>query len=349
MRARLARLDDRGWHAVLRQLGDASIDQTWTYAHLRFRRARLGHAVVERGGRPVAAAQVLELGLPLGGLAVVKFGPLLHSRGRDVEAARALLRSLVDHYVGRRQMTLRVIPPPARAADTGALLAEAGFTPLDAPSRRYIVPLPGDRDALLGALKPRWRRLLRKGWRQEMVATEDRSPDALARFLPLYDRMQRRKDFHDTSGVDVLERCFQQLPADLRPRIFSCARGGEVLATAVVSSIGDTAVYWFGASEAPAVAGNAGYVLHFHVAETLQAEGATGYDLGGDLEDEGLAQFKRGMVGAAGDEAAAVQTWVAPGARVSRALLRAAERARDVIRGARAAASSPAYTAPDRT
>lgn len=323
---RVERLDAESWHAVLRQLDDATIDQTWTYGRLRFRRARLSHAVVERGGRPAAAAQVLELGLPGAGLAAVKFGPLFHSRGqRDEPAASALLQALQSHYVRRRRMTLRVVPAPAHAEAAGTLLDAAGYTPVDTPSRRYIVPLAGDREALLGVLKPRWRRHLRKGWRMGMVAAEDRSADAISRFLPLYAGMQRRKGFDDTSGVSVLERCSQQLPAALRPRVFSCTQGDEVLATAVVSVLGDTAVYWFGASAASAQARNAGYVLHFHVAEVLQAEGCVGYDLGGDLEDVGLAQFKRGMVGAGGSEDTAVLTWAAPGARVSRSLMRLAE------------------------
>ena len=333
LRTRVARLDAEAWHAVLRQLDDASIDQTWTYGRLRFRLARLGHVVVERGARVAAAAQILEFRLPVGGLAAVKFGPLFHAGGRSDEgAARALLQALQVHYVERRHMTLRVVPAPAHAAGTGALLAEAGFTPLDAPSRRYIVSLSGDRDALLGALKSRWRRHLRKGWRLDVVAAEDRRPDAVARFMPLYVQMQRRKGFDDTSGADILQRCSAQLPEPLRPRVFTCTGGGEVLAAAVVSVLGDTAVYWFGASAAPDRAGDAGYVLHFHIAETLQAEGVVGYDLGGDLEDEGLAQFKRGMVGGAGDEGAVVQTWVAGGARVSRTLLRAVEEVRSRTR-----------------
>jgi len=329
LRIRHERLDDRSWHAVLRQLDDASIDQTRTYARLRFRWARLGHVVVERRGAVAAAAQVIELGLPLGGLAMVKFGPLFHSRGQpDEDAAQTLIQALQARYVERRHMTLRIVPAPTHAARAEALLTATGFSPLDAPSRRYIVSLSGDRDALLGTLKPRWRRHLRKGWRAGMVAAEDKRPDAVARFLPMYARMQQRKGFDETSGVAVLERCSRELPAALRLRVFSCARDGEVLATAVVSVIGDTAVYWFGASEAPAHAGDAGYVLHFHIAEALQAEDISGYDLGGDCDDEGLAQFKRGMVGDGGG-GAAVRTWVAPGGRVSRSLFRLVEGARD--------------------
>jgi lipid II:glycine glycyltransferase (peptidoglycan interpeptide bridge formation enzyme) len=68
----------------------------------------------------------------------------------------------------------------------------------------------------------------------------------------------------------------------------------------VIAVLGDTAYYLFGASADEALQLKAGYALHWWVLRRLADSGARWYDLGTDVRDSGLRQFKKGFVGKAG-------------------------------------------------
>lgn len=330
------------WHPILTGFSDAMIDQTATYGQIRWPRARLEHAVALRGDRPAAAAQVVIYGpARLPGIAVVKFGPVWHRQGdADPDALRLLLDGLRSRYARRQRKVLRVIPPPAGAAEAGALLQGAGFTEVTPATGRYVVDLSRPVDDILANLKGRWRANLRKAWRHDLVVEHDTRPDAIERFLAMYQRMRAAKRFQEESAADDLPALCRALPGTLRPQTIACRKGDRTVAAAVVSVLGDTALYWFGAREPDARDLRAGYALHWRIAELLHARGIQAYDLGGDNGDEGLARFKSGMVGKAAPLGAAVATWEVCDSALSRQAIRLAERARRRLARARAPAAS---------
>jgi lipid II:glycine glycyltransferase (peptidoglycan interpeptide bridge formation enzyme) len=79
-----------------------------------------------------------------------------------------------------------------------------------------------------------------------------------------------------------------------------CFDGTKPLAGAVVSAFGESAEYLFGASSNESLDVNAGYLLHWTIAMALKKRGCRFYDLGGDSGNQGLRQFKSGMVERAG-------------------------------------------------
>jgi hypothetical protein len=87
----------------------------------------------------------------------------------------------------------------------------------------------------------------------------------------------------------------------LRPELFFVRHKGELVAGAIIFKAGDMAVYLYGATNDQALPLRAGYFLHWHIIRWLRDNTeASWYDLGGTEGNQGLHQFKKGMVGEAG-------------------------------------------------
>jgi lipid II:glycine glycyltransferase (peptidoglycan interpeptide bridge formation enzyme) len=296
------------WHALLGEFADASIMQSASYAAGRWPRAQLSHLVVSRAGRPVAAAQVILIPIPLlgGGLAYVHFGPLwLHSdQTPDVADLELVVRCLWDEYVTRRRMLLRIRPWASRTAEdvvSAAFAQGGGWTcQQDEFPQRYLVKLDQPMEDLHKSLNGKWRYNLKKSGKHNLSVEHLDFEGAHDPFMKLYESMHARKGFFDKSAIDYLPNIHADLPDGLKPDVWLCYLDGEPVAGAVVSLLGDTTQYLFGASNAAALRVNAGYRLHWEIAGWASDRGSLWYDLGGDSGSQGLRQFKSGMVGKAG-------------------------------------------------
>ena len=72
-------------------------------------------------------------------------------------------------------------------------------------------------------------------------------------------------------------------------------------AGAIITSIGERAVFAFGAQSAEGAEINASYALQWSIVDRLRQEKrCRWYDLGGDANSPGLIQFKTGFVGSTG-------------------------------------------------
>ncbi len=300
-------VDKTAWHELLRQFVDASVMQSWSYAAGRWPEAELSHLTVHRDGRPVAMAQVVLRTIPVlgGGLAYVHFGPLWQPQSDDSNESnlRLVLRCLCIEYVTKRGMLLRVRPWPSRSdGDMVTPLFEgSGFTRhVDRSPDRFLVDLAQSKDKLHEGLQGKWRYNLKRSHKHDLKVVHLDRGSGLGPFMRLYDDMQERKAFFDSSAIEDLPAIFSDLPDSLKPDVWLCYLDGEPISGAVVSALGDTAQYLFGASTDQALKVNAGYRLHWAIAEWAQGQGCSWYDLGGDSGSKGLRQFKSGMVGRTG-------------------------------------------------
>ncbi len=159
----------------------------------------------------------------------------------------------------------------------------------------------------------------------------------MARFMPLYADMLGRKGFRDTSGIDALPALCGGATDALKPHIFLVREGDMDIAGAVVARRGDTAMYLFGATRSKALALDAGYRLQWHIVDWLKvhAPACRWYDLGGDCGNEGLRQFKTGLVGRHGRTAPLPGSFEASPAWGTGIAVRCALRARDILGGLR--------------
>lgn len=296
------------WELLLAGFSDALCDQAHCYAAELWGAERVSHVVVDGDDGPVAAAQVVLLGLPgvRSGLAYVKFGPLWRRQGHtpDRRHLAAALEALIAEYVHRRRLRLVVLPPadPLFGGEMRRQLEGLGFCrkrQLSDPNR-YLVDLSLPEDSQLHSLGQKWRYNLRKAQQCGIEVAVETGPDALATFCRLYQAMVERKRFRDSSGFPVLGAIWERLPGPCKPHIVLGYHNGHPVIGAVVVRIGDTATYLFGASDHEALGVNAGYALHWWIVGWLSRSGARWYDLGGEAQEPGLRQFKRGLVGKLG-------------------------------------------------
>lgn len=300
-------LSEADWHRLLGEFTDASVMQSVAYAGARWPNAKLSHMVVSRAGTPLAAAQVILIPIPVigGGLAYVHFGPLwLHGdQAPDVANLELVVRCLWDEYVTRRRMLLRIRPWACRTGDdlVSEAFCQGDWTcQKDAHPERYLVKLDQPTEDLHKSLNGKWRYNLKKSGKHALSIERLSMSTAYAPFMSLYESMHARKRFFDRSAIDYLPTIHAQLPDAMKPDIWLCSLDGEPVAGAVVSLLGDTTQYLFGASNATALKVNAGYRLHWEIANWASERGGRWYDLGGDSGSQGLRQFKSGMVGKTG-------------------------------------------------
>ena len=90
------------WSQLMELFEDANIYQTWAYGAVRWGARHLSHLVLKRNNEVVAVAQLRIVGLSKlkCGIAYLRWGPLCHLRGRELDAdvvqrmARALATNM---------------------------------------------------------------------------------------------------------------------------------------------------------------------------------------------------------------------------------------------------------------
>jgi lipid II:glycine glycyltransferase (peptidoglycan interpeptide bridge formation enzyme) len=298
------------WHQLLQSFTDASIDQSRSYAEARWQKASISNLVVKRENAIVAAAQVAIRRVPFlrSGVAHVKFGPLWQPAGQAVnpEHLRQALRFLREEYVVKRGLLLRIMPPPSKgAADVFYdAFQKVGFNKTEiVGSERYIVDLSSPFEELRKNLKPRWRNHLNRAEKHHLTFKWLEGQDAIELFMSLYGNMINRKSFVDTSAIDEFPAFYHDLEPALKPKILLCFDHDAPVAGAVVSIMGNTAQYLFGATNTKGLELDAGYCLQWEVIKYLYSQKTAWYDLGGSSDNAGLRQFKSGLVGKHGVDA----------------------------------------------
>jgi lipid II:glycine glycyltransferase (peptidoglycan interpeptide bridge formation enzyme) len=303
-------LSKNDWHQILLTFTDASIDQSRSYAEARWQKASISNLVVKRDKEVVAAAQVAIRRVPFlrWGVAHVKFGPLWQPMGQaaNPEYLKHVLRFLREEYVIKRGLLLRLMPPPSKNDGMDVFcnaLQRAGFKRTDIEdSERYFVDLSYSINELRKNLKGRWRNHLNRAEKHGLECRWLEGDEAINVFMSLYGNMISRKSFVDTSAIAELPLFYRDLEPALRPKVLICYVQDTPVAGAVISNLGDTAQYLFGASNTKGLELDAGYYMQWEVIKWLHNQGVSWYDLGGSADNAGLRQFKSGLIGKTGVE-----------------------------------------------
>jgi hypothetical protein len=294
---------------MLELFEDASLYQTWSYGAVRWSTKSLSHLVLKRNGEVVGMAQ-LRIVCPTRfnfGMAYLRWGPLCHRRGREIDAEAALYiaRALREEYVGKRRLLLQILPNAFVGSTRAVLLHSAfsGFAREPRTSANVYRTFILDLNPSIGEL----RRNLDKKWRNQLTRSEKNGlkmfggdgADEYRTFCRMYEQMQRRKRFESTVDVEEFGRIQEDLPETHRMRILICEQGGIPVAGIVASAMGDSAVYLLGATSDNGLNAKGAYLLQWTMIQWLKENGIKWYDLGGiDPEaNPGVYSFKRGLSG----------------------------------------------------
>lgn len=297
------------WYDLLDRFEDANIYQTWSYGTVRWGERNLSRLVLRHHGEVVGMAQlrIIRLRFARRGIAYLRWGPLCHLKGRELEAETVskMATALHEEYVRRRRLYLRILPN-AFAGSARADIFQAQFSqfangPLARAhvERTFLVDLAPPLEELRRRLDQKWRNQLNRAEKNGLKIIEGDDLETYQTFVHIYRQMWGRKQFEE--GVDVDEfACIQEsLPSKHRMKVLICLQEGTPVAGIVCSGMGDSAVYLLGATGDAGLKAKGGYLLQWTFITWLKQNGFRFYDLGGinPERNPGVYHFKRGFSG----------------------------------------------------
>lgn len=297
------------WDEIIGHFSDANIYQTWACGAVRWGGKNLSHLVLRRNGKPLAAAQLRILRVPLvpAGMAYARWAPLFHLRDgiADPAVVEMMLGCLREEYCERRGLVLQVIPHGFPGNERGAGFLQAagrkGFRPDPGlpPYRTVLVDLSTDEESMRRRLHQKWRYHLGGAEKNGLEVEVSESMEAYREFEPIYQEMLGRKGFDTSLDAGEFGRIQEALPEKYKMTIFTVRKDGTALGALVCALMGDTAIFVLGATNERARELKASYVLHWQAMLWLKVNGARWYDLSGiDPEaNPGGYQFKSGFGG----------------------------------------------------
>ena len=329
------------WSQMLDLFNDANLYQTWSYGAIRWGRKNLSHLVLKRNGEILGMAQ-LRIIRPARfnfGMAYLRWGPLYHRRGRelDAEACLQMARALQEEYVGKRGLLLQILPN-AFAGSPRAALFQSGFssftqeTPTSANLyRTFVLDLAPAVEELRKNLDKKWRNQLTRSEKNGLKIIAGNGADEFRTFCTMYNQMRKRKAFETTVDIEEFGRLHKDLPKAHRMRILICEQNGLPVAGLVASAMGDSAIYLLGATSDEGLNSKGAYLLQWTLIQWLKENGFKWYDLGGiDPEgNPGVYSFKRGLSGA---DVSQITPLVACNSVASSVIVRASLAAQRVVR-----------------
>jgi hypothetical protein len=309
MTAAIQCLDRQCWQDLARTFDDYNYRQIWEFGQACAHRlaASSEHVALRQGTQILGLADVRIKRLPLlrTGIAYITGAPMVRQSGQsDPQRLRTCLHALLDEYVNRRRLVLRILAAPG-TPDWNAAQQQV-FLDLGFLAAQHV---PGYRTLLLDINRPeadirktlaqKWRNGLNRAERNNLTIRSGTSMELFDRFCDLYRRLLDRKPFHVDLHADFYARV-QQCLAEPEAFIVSLAdNAGHTVAGHVASILGDTCVYLLGASGQQALQDKSSYLLQWHTIQTARQHGCRWYDLGGiDPEaNPGVYHFKQGLGG----------------------------------------------------
>ena len=332
------------WRAESARFDDFSYRALWEYADALagLYGARSDRLLIREGGAVIGMAEVRVRTLPLGagGVAYLSGGPVVRERGvADDEALRRFgvaVDALINEYVRRRKLTLRVLCPLGSAEWNAALhgaLAARGCAPAEGVRGYRTIAIDTARtlDDIGASFNKTWRKYLRRAERDGVTTRRDQSDDAFTHAVGLHDALRDRKGFGVSLDGAFYRALQRELPPEHRMTVILAELDGQVVGMNLVSPLGDTLAGIIGATTREGAEKNAAYLLEWDAVKMAVELGLKRYDLGGidPEENPGVYTFKKGTHG--DDLTAAGPLELDPGA-LRRVIRHASERAYKAVR-----------------
>src|SRR5580704_9708969 len=329
------------WSSMLDLFADANLYQTWSYGAVRWGRKNLSQLVLKRDGEVFGMAQ-LRVVRPTRfnfGMAYLRWGPLCHRRGRELDAEVFLYmaRALQEEYARKRGLLLQIVPNAFAGSSRAALFQScfSRFTEEPRTSanlyRTFVLDLAPTIEELRKNLDAKWRNKLTQSEKKGLKVVAGNGTEEYRTFCQMYDQMRKRKTFETTVDVEEFGRLQEDLPRTHRMRVLICEQAGVPVAGLVASALGDSAIYLLGATSDDGLTAKGAYLLQWTLIRWLKENGIRWYDLGGiDPEgNPGVYTFKKGL---SGTDVSQLTPLVACNSVVSSAIVRASLAAQRVVR-----------------
>ncbi len=313
-RIEVDQITENEWMETLYNFNDASLFQSWYFGTVfeGNSHSKLTRLVVKKDDKIVAMAQGRIVSPPFLRIGVASFlnAPLWRMKGEkeNYEVFRCIIHALKDEYAGRRGLLLRVrfnvqdgfVP----GSITRTVFQNEGFEPKEKHFYRTILlNLSPSLEQLRKKLLPRWRRNLVKSEKKKLSIRQGTTEEYFEIFKTFHEEMFFRKKLGDgfNPNLDKYWEMQKNLQGRYKMIIMVCDCEGEPVAANLISAMGDTGHYLYGATSDKGIRNklNASYLLHWKTIEWLQEQGYIWYDLRGYNPESypGVSKFKDGFSG----------------------------------------------------
>lgn len=300
------------WHKIIDQFSDANIYQTWDYDAIRCGEENISHLVLRKADKLIAAAQARIVRIPVLGLgaAYIRWGPLwqLRNQTNDPLVFRLALRALRNEYVCRRGLILRIFPVlfDDNSHKYADILSQEGYTPISVEDRgrTLIMDINKPLDDVRKKLDQKWRNCLTRAERNNLEVIEGTDDSLFEKFIDLYRELLQRKKFPEPNDINEFRMIQQELPPELKMRIFLCRSDGINSAGGIYTATGETGIYLFGATNDRGMENKGSYLLQWKAIQWMKDSGCKYYNLNGinPLINPGTYHFKSGLSGKNGKD-----------------------------------------------
>lgn len=300
-------IEPAAWPGLAAEFADYSYEQSVSYVEMVA--AREGGTVRLLG--VVEAGNILGIGavrlkpLPLVNryVAYIAGGPMVRRKNRGGRENLSIVLSTLRHQLVEKEGNILYLRLPITlesCSEVGLDIEGLGFT----PTRRVrsyntiAVDLALDEGALMAGLAGKWRTDLRYAQKAGLNLETGAELSLFRRFLDLFGEMRDAKNF----DVHVDPRTFfALLPDSVGLNISIATKDGKDAAGHVLSMLGNTAVYLFGATNDLGRSTKAGYLLNWQSMLFAKKAGLAYYDLGGTdaNRNPGVHKFKSRIGGKA--------------------------------------------------
>jgi len=302
-------LDRLGWDHVLGQFDDANIYQSWAYGKAKWSEKELNHFVLTHQGDVIAAAQLRIVRFPIvgRGIAYIRWGPMWQSKDRpsSPDTLKRFVDGLVQEFVVRQRMLLRVLPPTFKDTQHEKYFQNAFNTfkveeiPDGSTYRTILLSTTRPLDEIRKSLLSKWRNQLNRAERNDLEIVRGTEDEYFEVFSKMYREMLSRKRIPDYSGFDAYREMQQLLPRKAKLNVTLCYQDSEPVAGAITTQMGNSAIYLLGATSDMGLEAKGSYLVQWSIIEQLVNDRVTWYNLGGINPDtnRGVYIFKRGFNG----------------------------------------------------
>ena len=296
---------EKDWIYILSLFSDSNLYQTWSYGSVRWGSDNLSHLILKYGDDIVAAAQIRILTIVPGWMqiAYIRYGPLWHriNASENAEVLQKILKALRDEYVNNRKISLWIMPNEVTTENDKIknIYQKEKFKWKKNRDRTIILNMNPELKDLRTNLHKNWRRNLIKAEKNQLEVVEGIDLGLFDLFFDCYNNMRERKTFYAGSVAEEYKEIQKSLPDSMKMRVFVCRLEKNLIASVIVSAIGNKSIYHLGATTGFGLNYKGSFLLHWKVIEWLKNKNILYYDLCGinPKDNPGGYRFKTGLSG----------------------------------------------------
>jgi len=298
-------VDENEMNNIIQLFRDATVNQTWAYNHLRSKKCST--LILKRNGA-IAAAAILRLttlpGLRIG-VAYLGSGPLwrLKSEADNINSLHNILFVLRKEYVIDRELYMRISPNLyTNIPDYNEMVhvfSVNGFHSPRCEDRTLFLDLEQSESDIRKGFYLNWRRNLNRAEKTGFsihIGTDDY---LFKTFKEIYKEMVTLKNYQCAIDINETERIQSSLPEELKYTVIICDLENRPMSGGVFSTIGDTGVYFLGATNSSGRENFSSFIVHWEMIKWMKKQGLRQYDLGGCSPEKvpETYYFKAGILG----------------------------------------------------